>query len=75
MFDGKNIQYIDDLKHSFIFLNDGTIKPINEFADIQFAKGVAEIDRENLKQMFDVVGRLNNRDLGDTLTEIQNSIQ
>ncbi len=75
MFDGKKYNTMDDLKHSFIFLDDGTVKPINEFTDIQFAKGVAEFDRENLKQMFDVVGRLNNRDLGSTLTEIQNKIK
>jgi len=74
MFDGKKYNTMNDLKHSFIFLNDGSVKPINEFADIQFFKGVAEVDRENLKQMFDVVGRLNNRDLGSTLTEIQNKI-
>jgi cobalt-zinc-cadmium resistance protein CzcA len=74
MFDGKKYNTMNDLKHSFIFLNDGSIKPIKEFADIQFFKGVAEVDRENLKQMFDVVGRLNNRDLGSTLTEIQNKI-
>jgi Cu/Ag efflux pump CusA len=74
MFDGKKYNTMNDLKHSFIFLNDGSIKPINEFADIQFFKGVAEVDRENLKQVFDVVGRLNNRDLGSTLAEIQNKI-
>jgi multidrug efflux pump subunit AcrB len=55
-------------------LNDGTIKPVSEFATITPVKGVAEIDRENLKTMFDVVARLNNRDLGSTLKDIQNKI-
>ena len=75
MFDGKLYNTINDLKHGFIFLNDGTIKPVSEFEDIKLVKGVAEIDRENLKQMFDVTARLNNRDLGSTLSDIQNSIQ
>jgi heavy metal efflux system protein len=75
MFDGKLYNTMDDLKHGFIFLNDGTIKPVSEFEDIKLVKGVAEIDRENLKQMFDVTARLNNRDLGSTLSDIQKSIQ
>jgi len=74
MFDGKLYNTMGDLKHSFIYLNDGTIKPINEFASINFVKGVAEVDRENLKPMYDVVARLNNRDLGSTLKDIQTSI-
>ena len=75
MFDGKLYNTINDLKHGFIFLNDGTIKPVSEFEDIKLVKGVAEIDRENLKQMFDVTARLNNRDLGSTLNDIQKNIK
>ncbi len=75
MFDGKLYNTMNDLMHGFIFLNDGTAKPVREFEEIKLAKGVAEIDRENLKQMFDVTARLNNRDLGSTLKDIQNSIQ
>ena len=74
MFDGKLYNSMDDLKHGFIFLKDGTIKPVSEFEDIKINRGVAEIDRENLKQMFDVTARLNNRDLGSTLRDIQKSI-
>jgi cobalt-zinc-cadmium resistance protein CzcA len=74
MFQGKVYNTLDDLKRSFIYLNDGTIKPISEFTTITPVKGVSEIDRENLKNMFDVVARLNNRDLGSTLKDIQNKI-
>ncbi|MCL5028142.1 MAG: efflux RND transporter permease subunit, partial [Bacteroidetes bacterium] len=63
-----------DLNKNFLFLKDGRIKPINEFADIEIKKGVAEIERENLKPMVAVTARLNNRDLGSTLKEIQNKI-
>ncbi len=75
LFDGKLYNTMNDLKHGFIFLNNGIAKPVSEFEEIRLAKGVAEIDRENLKQMFDVTARLNNRDLGSTLKDIQNSIQ
>ncbi len=74
MFNGKLINSFDDIKNSFIFLNDGSVKPISEFANIKIIKGVAEIDRENLKQMYDVVARLDNRDLGSTVAAIQKKI-
>ncbi len=74
MFDGKLLNSLDDVKNSFISLNNGEVKPINEFSNIKFIKGVAEIDRENLKQEYDVVARLNNRDLGSTVAAIQKKI-
>ncbi len=74
MFDGKLHNTLGDLKNSFISLPDGNIKPINEFASFNFVKGVAEVDRENLKPMFDIVARLNNRDLGSTLKDIKTKI-
>ena len=74
MFDGKPYNTMDNLRRSFVFLNDGSIKPAAEFASIDYMKGVAEVDRENLKPMFDVVARLNNRDLGTTLKDLQRNI-
>ena len=46
------------------FLMTAILNPVSEFENIKIQKDVAEIDRENLKQMFDVTARLNNRDLG-----------
>ncbi len=74
MFDGKLLNSLDDIKRSFISLNDGSVKPVSEFTKLKFIKGVAEIDRENLKQDYDVVARLNNRDLGSTIAAIQKKI-
>lgn len=65
----------NSLKNNFIFLPDGKIKPINEFANVNVTKGVAEIDRENLKELIAVTARLNNIDLGTALKEIQSSLQ
>ncbi len=65
---------VKDLKHTSIFLPDGRMKPITEFADILINPGVAENEREDLKQMIAVTARLDNRDLGSTLDELQRTI-
>jgi heavy metal efflux system protein len=64
----------EQLKHASIFLPDGKLKPIDEFANIKLIPGVAEIERESLKPMIAVTGRLNNRDLGSVLKDIQKNI-
>lgn len=75
MFDGLNNHSVNDLRNTSVFLNDGSLKPVNEFTNIKLTKGVAEIDRENLKRMVDITARLDNRDLGSTLADIQKNIQ
>jgi CzcA family heavy metal efflux pump len=62
------------LRRGSLFLNDGRLKPIGEFADLKVMGGAAEIDRENLKPMAAVIARLDNRDLGSTLGEIRKKI-
>lgn len=74
MFNGKLLNSLDDIKHGFIYLNDGSMKPLSEFTDVKFMKGEAEVDRENLKQEYDIVARLDNRDLGSTVAEIKKKI-
>jgi CzcA family heavy metal efflux pump len=72
--DKKNLS-LNDLKNSQILLPNGKLKPVSEFASISLSGGVAEIDRENLKMMVAVIARLNNRDLGSTLKEIQEKLK
>lgn len=72
---GKKSPSIEEIKNSRIFLPNGKFKPINEFAKFKLSKGVAEIERENLKMMVIVTARLNNRDLGSTLKDIQQKIK
>ena len=66
---------LNDINNSQIALPNGRLKPISEFAKITLTPGVAEIERENLKPMIAITARLNNRDLGSTLKEIQQKIQ
>jgi CzcA family heavy metal efflux pump len=70
----NNTLSLNDIKSSQIILPSGRLKPISDFAKIYLIKGVAEVERENLKPMIPVTARLNNRDLGSTLKEIQEKI-
>ena len=57
-----------------IFLPDGRLKPITQFATIRMNAGEAEIEREDLQSMGVVTGRLEGRDLGSVMKDIQSAI-
>ncbi len=65
---------IKDLKHQFIFIPGGKLKPFTEFADYEIKPGVAEIKRENLESMVAVTSRLNNRDLGSVIKDLKQQV-
>lgn len=65
---------VNTLENGNIFLPNGTLKPINTVATVNLEKGVAEIERENQKMMGVVTARLENRDLGSTLKDIQKNL-
>jgi Cu/Ag efflux pump CusA len=62
---------LDKIKKGLIFLPDGTTKPISFFCDVQVITGETELKREDLKSNVVLTARLNNRDLGSTIKEIQ----
>ena len=66
---------LDRMQHMQIFLPNGMVKPMTQFADIVTESGVAEIDRENLQPFVDITARLDNRDLGSAVKEIQQKIK
>lgn len=70
-----NSTKVQQLKHTRIFLPDGKMKPINEFADININSGMAEIQRENLQTMGVVTARLNQRDLGSVIRDIKEKLK
>ena len=49
--------------------------PLSEFADFTIQTGVSEIKRENLQSMGVVTARLNNRDLGSVMKDIQHKMK
>ncbi len=65
---------INGLKEANIFLPNGKLKPIQDLADIQIGQGANELQRENLQSMAVVTARLNNRDLGRVMNDIQKEV-
>lgn len=65
---------LDEIKKLKIFLPAGQAIPITNLVTISLEKGVAEIQRENLQMMTVVTGRLDNKDLGTVMQEIQNKV-
>ncbi len=65
---------VNSLTNGNIFLPNGLLKPINTVANVKLEKGVAEIERENQKMIGVITARLDNRDLGSTLKDIQKKI-
>lgn len=65
---------LENIKNQFIFLPDGKLKPIATLSTIGLKEGVAEINRDNLKSVSIVTARLNNKDLGTAMKEIQKTI-
>ncbi len=63
-----------DLNRQFVFMPDGKQKPVTSFASIEIKQGAAEMIRENLQSVAIVTGRLNNRDLGSVMKDIQKTI-
>ena len=65
---------VDDINKLQLFLPSGQAVPIKNLVSISILKGVAEIERENLQMMNVVTGRLNNRDLGSVMKDIQQKV-
>jgi CzcA family heavy metal efflux pump len=70
----SSTQSVNGLKQMQIFLPSGKLKSINDLASIRFNAGDAEIERENLQSMGVVTGRLENRDLGSVMKDIQQKV-
>ena len=65
---------LENVKNQFVFLPDGKLKPLATLSEVKLKEGVAEINRDNLKSVSIVTARLNNKDLGTAMKEIQQTI-
>ncbi len=63
-----------DIYNMQVFLPSGKLHPITDLANILINAGDAEVNRENLQSMGVITARLENRDLGSTIKEIQKKI-
>jgi len=74
IYPGSKTLSVSDIEKTPIFLPNGKLHPINQLASIHINNGDAEIQREDLQSMGVVTARLENRDLGSTIKDIQKSI-
>ena len=65
---------INNIAQQSVFLPDGKLKPISEFARVEVKPGVAEIKREDLQSMVSITARLDGSDLGTVMKNIQKDI-
>jgi len=66
---------LDAVKQVSICTSAGDYAPLSDFADFTVLSGVSEIQRENLQSMGVVTARLNNRDLGSVMKDIQHKMK
>lgn len=65
---------LEDISKMQIFLPTGQLKPITELATVRVNTGDAEIERENLQSMGVITARLENRDLGSVIADVQRDV-
>lgn len=74
VYPGSRTLSVNDINQMQIFLPNGTLKPINSLANVQINPGDAEIQREDMQSMGVVTARLENRDLGSVMKDIQHQV-
>src|SRR6185503_943693 len=65
---------LDKVKALQVRSSSGQLFRLDQVADIDIDKGQAEIERENLRQMIAVTGRLEGSDLGTAIRQIQEQL-
>jgi len=75
VYPGSKTFSVTDFNKTPIFLPNGKLQPIHQLATVKINSGDAEIEREDLQSMGVVTARLENRDLGSVIKEIQKTIQ
>jgi Cu/Ag efflux pump CusA len=63
-----------DINQMQVFLPSGRLKPITELATVTINTGDAQVERENLQSMGVITARLENRDLGSVMKDIQSKV-
>lgn len=74
IYPGSKTLSVAGINKTPIFLPNGKLHPINQLASVHINSGDAEIQREDLQSMGVVTARLENRDLGSVMKDIQKTI-
>lgn len=64
----------EQLKQQPVFLPDGSTRPLGFFCEIRVVPGEIEQRREDLKSNITLTARLENRDLGSTVADLQKAL-
>jgi CzcA family heavy metal efflux pump len=65
---------LDKVKALQVRSSSGQLFRLDQVADVDIDKGQTEIERENLRQMIGVTGRLEGSDLGTAIRQIQDQL-
>jgi len=65
---------LDNVKALQVRSSSGQLFRLDQVAEIEIDKGQAEIERENLRQMIAVTGRLEGNDLGTAIRQIREQL-
>ncbi|MBB6236425.1 CzcA family heavy metal efflux pump [Pedobacter sp. AK013] len=74
VYPGSRTFSVADINKLKIFLPNGKAVPINQMAEVVLKSGNAEVERENLQTIGVVTARLDNRDLGSVMKDLQKTI-
>ena len=74
VYPGNKTFSVADINKLPVFLPNGNLKPINELATVKINAGDAEIERQDLQSIGIITARLDNRDLGSAINEIQKNL-
>lgn len=74
VYPGSRNLSIEQLNNVPVFLPSGGTVPLHSLATLSIQAGDAEVQRENLQNMGVVTARLENRDLGSVMNDIQQNI-
>lgn len=75
LFKESNNIPIEELKQVPICTSSGDYAPLSSFSDFKIQSGISEIQRENLQSIAVITARLNNRDLGGVMKDIQKKMK
>ncbi len=65
---------IDTIKKMTISSSDGVLIPLGDVASFEMTAGQTELDRESLRQVVAVSGRIEGRDMGRTIRDIKREL-
>jgi len=74
IFPGDVRTSLEKVKALQVRSSSGQLFRLDQVADVEYDKGQAEVERENLRQMVAVTGRLEGQDLGSAIRQIQSQL-